>query len=411
MKHHLPFACAATLFTLSACGPSAPPPAAGPAVEEPMTNPLLEPTWTTPYAAPPFDRINEAHYAPAFDEAMRAHLAEIAKITANPEPPTFANTMEAMERSGALLKRVAMVFFNLEGSDSTEGLRAIRETYAPKLAQHQDAILLDAALFARLKAVYEQREAAALRPEQLKLLTDTYDEFVRSGANLDAPAKKRLTEINSRLAELFTTFGNRVREEVNSYTLLLDSQAQTEGLPAEVLATAAETAKERGQPGKWAFTLVRSSFTPFLQYAKDRSLREQLYKAYITQGAHGDERDTRAILLEIARLRAERATLLGYQDHATLQISRNMAKTPAAAKGLLMKLWPAALAKAKEERAAFQALLRKDLGPKAKLEAWDWWFYAEKVRQQRYALDDAQIKPYFPLPRVVQAALDRKSVV
>ena len=370
------------------------------------TNPFFDSEWQTPYGAPPFERVTIAHYAPALDVGMATEKSEIAAIANAAEAPTFANTIEALERAGADLERTAAVFFNLAGSNTNDQMQAIRTDYAPKLSQHSDEIYLNAALFKRVSAVHEQRAQLGLRPDQDKLVVDYYKRFIRAGAQLDGPAKERLTKINARLAAIFSKFGDNLRKENADYALIIDDDKDLAGLPEEVVAQGTEAAKEKKQEGKWAFTLVRSSVTPFLQYAKNRALRKEIYMAYTTRGAHGDDKDNRGLLKETAVLRAERAQLLGFKSHAHYAIDRNMARTPEAVYELLKQLYDGALARAKEERTALTELLVADLGKDAKLEPWDWWYYAEKVRKARYDLSQDELKPYFQVDQVREGAFD-----
>ena len=369
-------------------------------------NPFLGEAWTTPYGTPPFGKVEIAHYAPAFDATMKAHLGEVETIANSADAATFANTIESLEASGANLERVAAVFFNLAGSNTNDEIQKIRTEYAPKLSEHSDALYLNGKLFARVKAVHDQRAQLGLRPDQNKLVEDYYKSFVKAGAELDADKKKRLTEINSRLAALFSGFGDKIRRENAGYALIVEDEKDLAGLPDAVIAQGAAAAKEKGHEGKWAFTLVRSSVTPFLQYADNRELRKEIYTAYTKRGANGGELDTREQLKETAILRAERAALLGFESHAHYQINRNMAKTPKAVFELLDKLWQGAKGKVVEERTALTEMLKKDLGADAKLEPSDWWYYAEKVRKARYDLSQDELKPYFQVDQVREGAFD-----
>jgi peptidyl-dipeptidase Dcp len=372
--------------------------------EPAMGNPLLQAAWKTPHGTPPFDRIEEKHFPPAFDQGMKQRLAEIEAIAGSPEPPTFENTIEALERAGALYARAERIFDNLTGANTNDILQAIEKDYAGKRSRHADQLFLNAALFARIETLHQRIGELGLTAEQSKLLRDYHRAFVRRGARLDAGAKGRLEQLNARLAELHSTFGDNVRRENAAYALVIDDPKDLAGLPMEVVAAAAATAKNRGHDGKWAFTLVRSSKDQFLKFAANRDLRRQIHQAYVSRGAHGDDRDNREILKEIATLRAEKAALLGYPTWAHYNIDRNMAKTPEAVSELLGQLWPRALAKAKRERAMLTELLQKDLGATAKLEPWDWRYYAEKVRKAQYDLSENQLKPYFQVDAVRQGA-------
>ncbi len=398
---------AALSWTL-ACAQKTPAPEpltkAAPKPEANMTdNPFFEERWDTPYGVPPFDRIEERHFAPAFDEAMKRHLAEIDAIVANPEPPTFANTIEAMERSGRMLNRSTQTFFNLAATDLTDGLQALRVEYAPRFAKHNDAIVLNEKLFARVAALHAKRGSLGLNAEQTKLIEDYHRDFVRAGATVQGEAKDRLKAINSELASLFTEYAARLLKE-NAYLLLVDDETRLDGLPDEVKAAGASLAKERGHDGQWAYTMVRASYEPFMKYAKDRDLRRELWKAFHERGSHEGEQDTRELALKVAALRAERAPLLGYENHALYTLEGNMAGTPEAALELMNKLFAGALKRMKEERAELTKLLKRDLGDGAELEPWDWRYYAEKLRKEKYDLSEEELKPYFEVDAVRQGA-------
>lgn len=389
----------AALLLATACStqPSTP-------AERSADNPLLV-EWTTSLGAPPFDQIEEKDFAPAFDEAMRIHLAEIDTIANSKEAPTFANTVEALERSGRLLSRVTSVFLNLNEAASTEGLQKLAREINPELSQHEDTILMNPALLQRVKAVWEQRKKLDLTPEQAMLLRKQYESFVRGGANLDEPGKDRLKKLNAELSELTTRFGENLLKEMNSVALLIQDEKDLAGLPDGVKAAAAAFAEANGHPGEWAFNLQRTSWTPFLQYSERRDLREKLYKAYTSLCSHGGETDNREIASKIAGLRAERAQLLGYPSHAAYMLEENMAKTPDAVYELLDRLWKPALKRAEMERSMLQAIA-DHRGDGIKIRAWDWWYYAEKLRAQKYAFDESEVKPYLQLSRVRQAAFD-----
>lgn len=369
-------------------------------------NPFFEGEWKTPYGTPPFDRIEDSHYAAAFDEGMKRHKAEIVAIATAKEDATFANTIEAMERTGDMLERVENVFFNLASSTTNDTITKLRADYAPKLSQHYDSIYLNDDLWKRVKALHDKKADLGLDPDQMKLLVDTYKGFVRAGATLDATKKKRLEEINAKLAGNYSKFGDLIRKEDAHFALVIDKKEDLAGLPEPVVAAGAAEAKRRKMEGKWAYTLVRSSITPFIQYAKNRELRKKIYNAYIERGANGDERDTTKLILETTKLRAERAEMLGFESHAHYNIDKNMAKTPDAVLELLRKLWKGSLAKAKVERDQLQAELEKDLGKGNKLEPWDWQYYAEKVRKAKYDLSQDELKPYFQVDAVRQGAFD-----
>jgi len=367
-------------------------------------NPLLTES-TLPFGAPPFDQIREEHFAPAFDEAMRIHNAEIEAIVDSDEEPTFSNTIEALDHSGRLLESVHLIFLNLNAANTTPGLQALAREINPKLALHRDEILMNEGLFARVKVVWERREDLALTTEQERLLEKFYRRFVRGGANLDAEGKTRLKELNGELTALSTQFGENLLKEMNAVALLLFDEADLAGLPQGVRDSAAALAAAQGHEGAWAFNLQRTSWTPFLQYSERRELREKLYTAYLELCARGGETDNREVASRIAELRVERAHLLGYPNHAAYQIEENMAETPERVYELLDRLWTPALEKATVERDELQALA-ESLGDDIDLESWDWWYYSEKLRAQKYDFDEAEVKPYLELGRVQRAAFD-----
>jgi len=367
-----------------------------------MDNPFFS-EFATPFGVPPFDLIRPEHFTPAFERGMDAQKTEIAAITANPDPPTFANTVEALERSGALLDKVAGVFNNLTSSHTNEELQKIDKALAPKLAQHGDDIAMDAALFARVKAVHDEKDRLDLPAEEARLLEETYKDFVRGGAGLPPDKQARLRQLNEELSILAVRFGENVLKENNAFELVIDDEVDLAGLPPAVVAGAADAARERGRPGKWVFTLHKPSLIPFLQYSDRRDLREKMFKAYINRGANGNGLDNRALASKIAVLRVERAGLLGYKTHADYVLAKNMAKTPRAVYDFLGRLWPPALARAKAEAADMQEMIASE-GKDFRLEPWDWWHYAEKVKKARYDLDDNALRPYFQLENVRDGA-------
>lgn len=367
-------------------------------------NPLLG-DWSTPFEAPPFDAIREEHFKPAFEKAMAQQLDEVAAIVERAEPPTFENTVEALESSGRLLDRTSLVFSNLNSAHTNDAMQALAKEINPRRAQHKDDILLNEALFARIKTVYEAREERDLSIEQSKLLEETYRDFVRGGANLPADKKPRLREINEEISRLATQFGENLLKEMNAITLLIDNEEDLAGLPPSVRDAAAATAAAQGHEGKWGFTLQRTSWTPFLQFSERRDLRERLYTAYTNLGNNDNEYDNKAIAARLAALRAERSELLGYDTHAHFVLEKNMAERPERVFELLDKLWKPALAKAKRERSELQALIDAE-GGDFELQAWDWWFYAEKLREAKYDFDEQAVKPYLELGAVRQAAFD-----
>jgi peptidyl-dipeptidase Dcp len=367
-----------------------------------QTNPFFS-EFRTPFGVPPFDAIKPEHFMPAFEKGMADQKAEIGAIVRSAEPASFANTLEALDRSGALLKRVNAVFENLNSSNTSPELQQIAKDVAPKLAKHQDDIALDPGLFARVKTVYEGRDKLTLTPEQSRLLEETYKGFVRGGANLPPEKQDRFRQINEELAVLTVKFGENILKENDAFELVIDNKDDLAGLPPAVVAAAAQTAVERGKPGKWAFTLAKPSLIPFLQYSEKRDLREKMFTAYIMRGNNGNELDNKANAVRIATLRVERANLLGYPTHAAYVLEENMAKTPEAVHAFLEKIWTPALAKAKAEAAEMQAMIRAE-GGDFELRPWDWWFYAEKLRKAKYDLDDSALRPYFELENVRNGA-------
>ena len=353
-----------------------------------------------PFHAPPFDRIKDSDYQPAIEEGMKDHLAEIEKIANDPASPTFANTLEAMERSGALLTRVTKVFFNLTTANTSDSLQKIKAEEAPKLAAHSDAIYLNPKLFARVKAIYDQRDALKLDPESRFLAERYYKAFVRAGARLSEADKETLRGLNQEEARLTTKFEDDVLAETNNGALVIDNKADLDGLPEADIAAAAELAKEKKLDGKWVIALQNTTQQPALTYLKNRAVRERLFNASVTRGNDNGENDTKAIVTRLAQLRAQRAKLLGYPDHATFILDDQMARTPQAAEKLLTGIVPAATAKARAEAARMQKLIDAEKGG-FQLGPQDWEYYAEKVRQAEYDLDDSQIKPYFELDRVL----------
>ena len=370
----------------------------------PGLNPLLTP-YDTPFDVAPFDKITEDHYMPAIAEGMTQQLAEIQVILVDEAEPTFANTIEALEFSGSTLDRVSAVFFNLEGANTNERMQGLAREISPLLSGHYDEILLNSQLFERVQAVWSQREELDLDVEQATLLRETYRTFIRNGARLDVAQKGELTKINQELSKLSVAFGEHILAENNAFELVIGDEEELAGLPESSISAAAETAGERGHKDKWVFTLHKPSLIPFLQYSAMRAYRERMFKGYIMRGDNGDENDNNVIAARMAALRVRRANLLGYSTHAAYVLEENMAKTPETVYGLLDQLWAPALAKAKREAAEFQAMIDAE-GGGFKLEPWDWWYYAEKVKKAKYDLDDEQLRPYFELENVIQGAFE-----
>ena len=366
-------------------------------------NPFFE-AWDTPFGIPPFDRIRPAHFPPAFDRAMAEHDAEIAAITGAATAPSFANTIEALERSGRLLDRVSRVFFNVNSSDTNDALEAIARDYAPKLAQHQTQIALNERLFARIAELHARRETLGLADDQLRLLERYHLRLVRSGALLGPEQKARMAAIVERLAVLHTLFGQHVLHDEREWQLVLD-EADLDGLPDFARAAAAQAAAERDIAGRWVVTLARSSAEPFLTFSSRRDLRRGLWEAWTARGAHQGANDNTPLIREIVALRAEQARLLGYDNFAAYRLDDSMAKTADAVEGLLLQVWEPAKAKALAELAKLEKVARAE-GLNEPIEPWDWRYYAEKVRQAEHDLDEAEIKPYFVLDNMVRAAFD-----
>ena len=369
-------------------------------------NPFFE-NWTTPFGAPPFDRIRPEYFPPAFDRGMELQIGEIGEITRHPAPPTFANTIAALEHSGRLLDRVSRVFFNLDSSNTNDAIEAIARDYAPRLAQHQMQIVLDSALFARITDLYARRATLELATDQQRLLERYHLRFVRGGALLGPAQKERMASLSERLATLHTLFGQNVLHDERDWHLVLDER-DLDGLPEFARSAAAQAARERGIEGRYAVTLARSAVEPFLTFSSRRDLRQILWEAWDARGAHEGANDNAPLVREIVALRAEQARLLGYENFAEYRLDDTMAKTSAAAERLLSEVWEPAKEKARQERAALETVARAD-GLNETIAPWDWRYYAEKVRQAQYNLDEAQLKPYFVLDNMVRAAFDTAS--
>ena len=354
--------------------------------------------WNTPYGVPPFDRIEPEHFLPALERGMSLHDAEIDAITSNNDEATFENVILAYDNSGKMLAQVALIFDMLCAAENTPALEKIQVEVAPLLASHADKILLNGKLFERVKAVYDRRATLDLDDEQMRLLEKTYRKFVRAGALLDAEQKARLKQINEELSLAAVKFGNNIRSENNNYVLML-STGELEGLPANVREQAREKAAQLGKRDKYAFTLQKPSLIPFLTYSSKRELREEIYKAYLNRCNNGDEYDNKQLINDFVRLRTEKAHLLGYPSYAAYVVDDEMARTTDAVYGLLDEIWTPALDRAKGELAEMEALFRKDL-PDGEFASWDWWYYAEKLRKQKYALDEEMLRPYFSLENV-----------
>ena len=366
------------------------------------TNPLVDQP-NTPYGVPAFDQVKIEHYLPAFEEAIRQNKAEVEAIINNEAEPTFDNTIVALDRTGALLDRVTGVFFNVLEADGNDEMNAIAEQVSPMLSELSDGIILNEALFQRVKFVYDQREQLGLNPEQMRLVTETYKNFADNGANLPEDKKERLKEINQELGLLSLQFGNNVVAETNAYQYFVADEAQLKGLPESAKASAAEEASAAGHPGEWLFTPKRTSFTPVLQYCENRELRKELLMAYTTRGNHDNENDNKAVIIREMELRIEKAQLFGYDNPADYILADCMAKNHQTVDAFLASVWAPSLEAAKREAAELQKMMDADL-PGEKLQPWDWWFYAEKLRKAKYALDEEELKPYFELDNVRKGA-------
>jgi len=383
---------------------AAPAPAAQPstATEAKVENPLTQP-WTGPFGGvPPFDRVKVEHFKSALEAGMAEQLAAIERIVANPEPPTFQNTIREMERSGRTLDRVARVYGVWSSAMSTEDFQKVEQEMAPKLAAFADQIVQNPRLFARIEAVYEKRGSSGLTPEEQRLAWLVRTNFVRAGAKLDEAAKKRVAEINQRLATLTTQFSQNVLGDENERFTVLEKAEDLAGLSDALKAAFAAAAEEKKLSGKWVVPNTRSAVEPFLTFSTRRDLRKKVWEEFVTRGDHGDARDNKAAIAEILSLRAERAKLLGYPSHAHWRVEDSMAKTPEAAMDLMLKVWPAAVARVREEVADMQKVAARE-GQKDPIAPWDYRYYQEKVRKEKYDLDENELKPYLQLDKLREA--------
>jgi peptidyl-dipeptidase Dcp len=368
-------------------------------------NPLLQP-WSAPHGLPPFAAVRPSHFAPAFAQAMREHLAELDAIARNPAAPTFENTLVAFDRSGRLYARLEGLFYNLAASETSPELQAVQRELAQPVAAHHNAIYMHAGLFARIDALHAERDALGLAGEQRRLLERVHLDFVRAGARLQGAQQRRYAQIMERLAQLTTQFGQNVLADEANFRLELHGEADLAGLPDFVRAAAQQAAAERGLTGgRHVITLSRSLVVPFLTFSERRDLREQAWRAWTGRGEHDGPTDNRAIVREILELRAEQAALHGYASYADYALADTMAGNQHAVMRLLDDVWARATTTVEAERAQLVALMREQ-GVAHEIEPWDWRYWAEKVRQRHYAIDDAEVKPYFPLERMVAAAFD-----
>lgn len=366
------------------------------------TNPFLT-EFQTEHGVPPFDKIKLEHYEPAFLKGIEEQNANIDAIVNNSEAPTFENVIVALDNSSPTLDRVSAIFYNMTEAETTDDLKELSIKLAPTLSEHSDNISLNQDLFKKVDAVYQQKDALGLTTEQQRLLEETYKGFVRSGANLSPEKQARLREVNKELSTLGIKFSDNVLNENNAFKLYIDKEEDLAGLPDWFRQSAAEKAKEDGQEGKWLFTLGNASRLPFLQYSENRPLREQMYKAYINRGNNNDKNDNKKNITDIVKLRLEKAQLLGFDCYSNFVLDNTMAKNSTTVMDFLNNLWSYSLPKAKAEAVELQNIMDKE-GKGEKLEAWDWWFYTEKLRKEKYNLEEDEIKPYFKLENVREGA-------
>jgi len=365
-------------------------------------------TYKNKYGAPPFDKIKNEHYMPAFKAGIKEQTAEVDAITAGKEAPTFENTIAALDFTGELLKKVSSVFFNLYSCNTNEGMEKIVTVISPILSEHNDNIYLNDKLFARVKTLYDNRAKLGLTEEQTRLLEKYHRNFIRSGAALNPEQKVKLRAINKELGLAQLAFGKNVLDETNSFKKVIEKETDLAGLPESVRQAAAEAAKADGKPGKWLFTTQKASFIPVLQYSDNRELRKEMLMAYTTRANHDNASDNKATINKIMKLRTQKAQLLGFATSADFILDDTMAKTPKAVFALLNTVWTPAVAKAKEEVAELQKLMDAQ-GKGKKLEAWDWWYYSERLRKAKYNLEEEALRPYFKLENVRQGVFDLAS--
>lgn len=373
-------------------------------METASENPFFT-AYDTPFGVPPFELIHEEHYLPAFLEGMQQQMEEIEAIISSSEAPNFENTILSLEYSGDLLKRVSSVFYNLNSANTNDNIQALANEIAPLYSAHTDNINLNEKLFEKVKYVWENKEALNLNTEQIRLLDKKYNSFVRSGANLDDTQKQRLREINERNALLTLQFGQNVLSETNGFELLITDENDLAGLPNSLKIAAQEEAQNAGHEDAWLFTLNNPSVMPFLQYAENRELRKQIWDAYQMRANNGDERDNNALIRELVSLRKEKANLLGYENHAVFKLEQSMAGSPEEVFNLLNQLWKPAIAKAELERDEIAQMMKKD-GVSGPPQPYDWRYYAERIRKEKFDLDEDEIKPYFSLENVQTGVFD-----
>jgi len=383
------------LFTLSSCQQKKKP--------DPK-NPLLH-EFNTPFEVPPFDLISNGHFIPAAEFAMNIHNEEINAIVQDTLKPGFKNTIVALERSGELIGKIMSVFHNLNSSHTNDEMQEISKQLIPAVTKHRDAIWLNEELFKKVETVYHEKDKLNLDQEDAKLLDETYVKFIRGGAGLPEEKRGRFRQINEELSLLSITFGQNILNETNNFKLIIEDEKDLSGLPSALRETAAKTAESAGMPGKWIFTVHKPSLIPFITYADNRTMRENLFKAYINLGDNDNEFDNKEIIRKIVALRAERAEILGYKTHADFILERNMSKTPANVITFLDQIWKPAIRVAKAEAKQLQNLINSS-GENFKLEPWDWWYYTEKVRKSDYDLDEETLREYFVLENVRDGAFE-----
>ena len=361
-----------------------------------MDNPFFK-EWDTPFGVPPFDEIKVEHYLPAVQEGIRQHDEQIETIISNSDKPTFENTILVLDKSGELLEKVSSVFGPLNSANTNDEMQKVARQISPLMTAHRDNISMNPELFKRIKKLYDNRKNEDYDAEQLRVTEKYYEDFERNGANLSPADQEILKGINTELSALSLRYGENVLAETNkNFKLIIDDKADLAGLPDDVIAGAVEAAKKAGMEGKWVFTLAKPSMIPFLQYAENRDLREKLYRGYFMRGDNENENDNKEIIKKIVELRDQKAKLLGFNNYAEYVIDNNMAKTPEAVYDFLMELWEPALKMAKQDVKDMQAIIDRE-GGNFKLASWDWWYYAEKLRKEKFDLDEAELKPYFSL--------------
>jgi len=370
--------------------------------ENKLNNPFFK-KWKTPFETPPFNEIKNEHFLPAIEEGIKLEKAEIDAIINNQEKPTFKNTIIALEKAGEFLNRVNRVFGGLNGANTNDEIQKIARVTTPMLSKHRDDISLNEKLFQRIKQLYEQKDVLRLNSEEMTVLKNYYINLVRNGANLNEQGKEKLRKINQEMSMLGLKFSENALKETNAVGLLIDRKEDLEGLTEDIINSAAESAKSKGQEGKWAFTLQKPSFIPFLQYSTKRDLREKVFKAYINRGNNNNEFDNKKIISRMTALRVERSNLLGYKTHADFVLERNMAKNPENVYKFLHDLWKPAVQRALMEVDDMQKIIDNEKRG-FKLEPWDWWYYAEKVKRDKYSLDEEMLRPYFKMENVREGA-------